>query len=488
MKRISFYCALLLSLYCSGIQAQSQDKLDLPPQFQIPQPDVKTESVSSNSDALLDDLMARAPKELGSSTMAKQLLSLLKQPVFPKLTPKIEFEIQKGIIVHPEWTVGDEMYRAAKANQKEMMAALLPKLTGGVDYGDRQVGTNPMTRSQKYDYRSSTAQMSLKQLLYDFGASWNMWKSSDMRAQAVAARVKVARSDLVLQAISAGLEEQRALLHTMWAPTLVEERQKFVNKVTERFDLGGGTIYEVAKAKAKLSEAMSAQRFNHQKHRSATLLKTQYGLSEGFVLPPLKITQVNHKTDIDDHPLMEEADFYVKSAELESTATASLALPRLALEANSSRRDFSGYSQNMNDSSVLVTLTYNFMSGGADSAKTDQAGARLAQAKSERMTKKMRLTVEVDRAFTEYKAYHDSMNDSKENLHAFMSMYLAQKELFELQRGNLMELANTEDDLSQAMKLFINNWIDYSISSYRLHHAQGDLLPLVGLYSNVAAE
>lgn len=475
-------------MYCSLIQAQTQKVPDLPPHFVAPKSDPKTQTLGSDSESLLNDLIARAPKDLGSSTMAKQLLTLLNQPMMKKLSPKQEFEIQKGVIVHPEWMVGDEMYRAAKANQKEMMAALLPKLTGGIDYGDRQVGSNPMTRSQKYDYRSSTTQMSLKQLVYDFGASWNMWKSSDMRAEAVAARVKIARSDLVLQAVSASLEEQRSLLQVMWSTTLVEERQKFVNKVTERFDLGGGTIYEVAKAKAKLSEAMSAQRFNQQKHRSALMLKSQYGLGQDFVLPPLKISQVKHQTDIDGHPLMEEADFYIKSAELESSATSALALPRLALEANATRRDFNGYNQNMNDSSVLLTLTYNFMSGGADSAKTDQAGARLAQAKSEKMAKMMRLSVDVDRAFTEHKAYYDSLNDAKENLHAFMSMYLAQRELFEMQRGNLMELANTEDDLSQAMKLFINNWIDYSISSYRLHHAQGDLLSLVGLYSKVALD
>jgi outer membrane protein TolC len=174
------------------------------------------------------------------------------------------------------------------------------------------------------------------------------------------------------------------------------------------------------------------------------------------------------------------------SAQLETGASSAMALPRFSLEANTSRRDINGYSNAINDNSVLLTMTYNFMAGGADMAKKDQAVARFGQARADYESRQLKLRVELDRSLREYKAHLGSMNDSRELLVSFTNMFLAQKELFELQRGSLAELANTEDDLSQATKNYINSWIDYSISAYRLHHANGSLLPLVGLYSTVS--
>jgi outer membrane protein TolC len=313
-----------------------------------------------------------------------------------------------------------------------------------------------------------------------------MWKSSDIRSKAVAERVKISRSELVLQALNASLEEQRALLHSSWTAVLMVERQKYVDKITERFDIGAGTIYDVAKAKAKLAEASSANRFNQQKHQSAQLLKSQFGLADNFRLPPLIVELNKIDKDIDQHPVIKEAKYYLDSAQLETSASSAMALPRFSLEANTSRRDINGYSNVINDNSVLLTMTYNFMAGGADMAKKDQAAARFGQARADYESRQLKLRVELDRSLREYKAHLGSMNDSRELLVAFNNMFLAQKELFELQRGSLTELANTEDDLSQATKNYINSWIDYSISAYRLHHANGSLLPLVGLYTTVS--
>lgn len=439
-----------------------------------------------SADQLLNQLIQRSPKGGGTPELVLQLLKSTDIRANPKLTPQLEFELQKGVIKHPDWMLGDELYRAAKANQKESFAALLPRLTGTMDYGQRQVGSNPLIRTQSYDFTAATAQLNFKQLLYDFGGSWDMWKSSDIRSKAVAERVKISRSELVLQALNASLEEQRALLHSSWTAVLMVERQKHVDRIIERFDIGAGTIYDVAKAKAKLAEATSANRFNQQKQQSAQLLKSQFGLSENFRLPPLIVELNKIDKDINQHPLIREAKYYLDSAQLETSASSAMALPRFSLEANTSRRDINGYSNVINDNSVLLTMTYNFMAGGADMAKKDQAAARFGQARADYESRQLKLRVELDRSLREYSAHLGSMNDSRELLLSFTNMFLAQKELFELQRGSLTELANTEDDLSQATKNYINSWIDYSISAYRLHHANGSLLPLVGLYTTVS--
>lgn len=440
---------------------------------------------ASEANQLLNQLLQRAPKDGSTPELVKQILKSTDIKANDKLNPQLEFDLQKGVIKHPDWLLGDELYRAAKANQKEMFAALLPRLTGTVDYGERQVGSNPIIRTQKYDYTAATTQLNLKQLVYDFGASWDLWKSSDIRSKAVAERVKVSRSELVLQAMTAALEEQRALLHLSWTSVLMLERQKYLDKINERFEIGAGTIYDVARAKAKLAEATSSNRFNQQKHQSARLLKSQYGLPEEFRLPPLVVNLKQIRQDLDTHPVLREARYYLDSAQLEASANSAMALPRISLEANTSRRDIAGYNYPMNDSSVLLTMTYNFMTGGAEGAKKDQAVARLGQARADYESRMLKMRVELDRSLNEYQAHLTSMRDARELLESFTGMYLAQKELFQLQRGSLTELANTEDDLSQATKNYINAWIDYSVSAYRLHHTNGTLLSLVGLYTTV---
>ena len=383
---------------------------------------------------------------------------------------------------HPDWQSPESSVKAAEGQKREAEAGMYPQVAGGVDYGRRGYGKNPLSGAREYAYNSTTSQVSLKQLLFDFGATDSAYKSAEDRQMATEARAAVTRSEVLLRAIASSIDAQRMEVHRLWLENFLRQREQTSEKITRRFELGAGTIYDIAKADIKLNEAKNQLREYEAKRRSAKIALAEYGLPEDFFIPTFLGPWVSGERFTPQvHPVIQEALALKNSALKDVEAGRARALPRLGLELSQTDRQYSDYGVKATDTSVLVTLSYNFYTGGADSARIAQAAARFDMASNEVEAKTKSVETLIRRTNEEMQLYQDAFDTRRAALDAANSSYLAAIQLFSLNRGSLVDLQRAEDDLSEKARQLIDHWFDGAQATYRLLHVKNQLLGWLGL-------
>lgn len=176
-----------------------------------------------------------------------------------------------------------------------------------------------------------------------------------------------------------------------------------------------------------------------------------------------------------EHPLMMEAQAFLESSELEVAAIKSSQSPIVQLEVSRNDRAFTASGGRSADYSTLVTLTHNFYSGGADTARSAQASARLGQARSELESKYKGLKTALLKSVSEANNSFESLALRKKGVDASSASFAATARLFEVSRGSLQDLQRAEDDLYDNVRQLIDNWFDASIAYYRYLHVSNAL-------------
>ena len=128
-----------------------------------------------------------------------KIAELIKRSVVPVpssegFSEAVRTPLAVAVMEHPNWTSAGVGVEYAQASADESRSALRPQITGGLDYGVRSYGANPLSGSSSIDYNSTTSQIGVKQLLYDGGAKLNTWKSAQKKVEAQTARSFIQQS------------------------------------------------------------------------------------------------------------------------------------------------------------------------------------------------------------------------------------------------------------------------------------------------------
>ncbi len=388
--------------------------------------------------------------------------------------------ILNAAVQHPDWSTSYSTIDFAKALADESKGALLPQFSGGVDYGNREFGNNPITRASATKYTSSSMQLNVRQLLYDGFSRWDAWKSSEKKAEAQSLRAEIQQSEVLFKLLEANLNKQRYELQKFWVIKFNEQRKKTAEKITKRYQLGASTIFDIARSELKTHDAgVSLEQINQQ-YKNALGVVQEFDLPANLNLPVIaeNISVSSHELDsiVANHPIIREATLLIDAVQLELTSAKSKRnTPQINLEVYRGARDFSGRSQNTYDSSLLVTLTHNIYSGGTDSAKLSQTNSKLQQAKDDLTSREKVIRTTLTRTTSEVNALFGSLKFRQMAVDSGLASFAATSKSFEVNRGNLTDFQRVEDDLNEKIKLLIDNWFDLSIAYFRHLHISNTL-------------
>lgn len=383
-------------------------------------------------------------------------------------------------IQHPDWSASYSSIDYANALAQENKGALLPQLTGGIDYGERQFGSNPITRSNDTQYTSTSMQLTIKQLLYDGFSRWDAWKSSEQKARAQELRAGIQQSEVIFKLLEANLNKQRFELQKYWLIKFNDQRKKTVEKITKRYAIGASTISDIARSELKTHDAGVSLAQTDQQYKNALGVFQEFDLPLDLNFPTVAELIPSTPEDLEkvvtEHPVIKESEQLIESARLElESAQSRRNAPQVNLEIYKGGRDFSGYPQRAMDSSVLLTLTHNIYSGGSDSAKLSQASSKLMQSQDDLNARRKAIRTTLVRSASEVNALAASLNHRKLSVESSIASFAANSKLFEINRGNLTDFQRVEDDLNDKVRQLIDNWFDLSIAYYRHLHVS-DLL------------
>ena len=435
---------------------------------------------------LLNELVQQESKNEQSSELIDSVLRIGRVVTLSPWVEKAE-EVPRATLSetlprHPRWNALNTTEALSGASVSQARSALLPQVTLNADYGRRITGSSPLSEAPRSNLLSTQAQIGLRQLLFDFGATWRLWRSSEQSAIASCLRTEYQRSEFLLETIEPIQNRQRTELLAYWSSVLLRQRDETVQMMKGRFEEGVGTIYDIARAELKRGELSRQQAdLSGQLSRLATQIRLN-GFESPPLLPVIWLPAADQTpSGFQDHPLIDEARRSVTAAELQALAATGRRYPQLSLDLSAGGQRYEGErSGTREDYSALVTLSYPLFDGGLSSARVDEALAKFKQAQLDLDQRLMTLSNLEAQALSDVSVQTELLLGSKQGLLSAVQSFSAAKELFRIKRADLQDLQRAEDELlSEGLRL-INSWFDLSLSTYRYLHLKGSLMPFLG--------
>lgn len=383
--------------------------------------------------------------------------------------------IRVAVATHPAIgaAIADVGYQSAGA--REAYAGYLPTVSGAGDFGYRRIGSS----SAVGDAKGSTSPgvgLTLRQLVFDFGATSNAYDAALSRETQAKADLAASRSEYAMRAISAYIDVLRMRSHQTLADRNKIARRTLFDQMRERARSGGGSEAEVTRAEARYIEA-EANAFTIGNR----LLAANSAFAEifGYDAPPILPLPFDPPVRNADRPLPDLLREYAPAQAREAARTAAerdaesakaRGLPRVNAEFSYSRREYDTvFGPRMgNDASAGLTLRYDFYNGGADAARAEQSAQRAGRAALEYELVRRQFEHSLAQARADVKSTADMVDARIRSAKAAVRSMEAVNEQFQFNRGSLLDAIKTQEELYAAGKDMIDALSERFLARYRL--------------------
>ena len=416
----------------------------------------------------------------------------------------LEQAVAHTLDTNPEIRIAFNRFKAREEQVNQAIAGYMPTIDISGGYGWEQTNS-PSTRRKAgqgdvdnegvIELERGEAGFSIKQMLFDgfytssevdrysFEASAEQWAlfaaAEDMALDVAKVYVNYIKSEQVLT-----LAEKNLLSH-----------QDIYAQIKERTDSGLGSIADLSqitgrRARANANVISAKNNFYDARAQFVRVVEKQpedliVPVPDDDMIPEDLITSV--KLAQDNHPILKSATSDINAAKNERESALSNYYPKLSLELDGNWNNdldgedgFNQFSQNVgghsNDLVAMVRIKYNLFSGGKDRAREKEASYKIGEAKEIR-ERAYRLVVEgVSLAWNAYELLVPQKMYIQEHVVAAKDTQVAYSQQFNLGQRTLLDLLDTENELFEARKDYLEAEYDEILSEYRILNATGRLL------------
>ncbi|MDB5642631.1 MAG: outer rane efflux protein [Hyphomicrobiales bacterium] len=384
--------------------------------------------------------------------------------------------VRAAVATHPAIGSAIADVAAQEAGSREAYAGFLPTITGSGDAGYRSYGVNASTAAGVQKSRAPSVGLTLRQLVFDFGATSSAYDASLARQTQSQADLAAARGDYTMRAIAAYVDVMRMRSHNTLAEQNVSARQSLLDQVRERSRSGGGSDSEVTRAEGRHTEAQ-ANAASVANRLSAA--ESQFAEIFGREPPALMPMPVDPPIKNADRPLPELLLAYAPAQSRQSARDAAdrdadalkyRALPRVNLELSHSRREWDGLSigRSGSDTTAVLALRYDFYSGGADKARAEAAAFKAGRAALEYELVRRQFERALAQARADVTSTASIQDARIRAAKAAVKSMEAVNEQFQFNRGSLLDAIKTQEELYAAGKDMVDAVADRFLARYRL--------------------
>jgi adhesin transport system outer membrane protein len=410
------------------------------------------------------------------------LLSLLPSSSYAQVQ-SLSATAQQALNTHPEVLARWHAYAAAKNEREVASGGLKPRvdLTAGV-------GRERLTESgQQQSFGRNSAALTLTQLLYDgqakrnevqrfqFLSSVRLYEIYDT-AENVALETSRAFFDVLRYRKLLTLAEDNYVQHKL----VFEQLQVKVNAgVARRVDL------EQANGRLALAETNLITETSNLHDVSARFQRVtgafpakemEIGVTLERDLPP-NITSAL-RAAIGRHPALRAAIENVRSADAAAKIQQGAYHPRLDFRLRGERdHNLDGNAiGTRRDNAAELVLSWNLFNGGSDQSRVRQYADLLNQARDERDKACIDVRQNLTIAYNDARKLHEQLAHLDQHQISVDKARQAYRKQFEVGQRTLLDVLDTENELLQARRAFINAEYDLQIAWARAHAGYGDLV------------
>lgn len=411
--------------------------------------------------------------------------------------------IKAAIINSPDLKISKADYESSVQNTKQAKAGYLPALDlvamggrQGVDYGSQTVGVGSYTvQPGKVDTNLLGAQISAKQLLYDFGKTSGNIENFENQSYAFKASLQQSISNKIYKVKKAYYELlfNNALVEVNKENIILNEQQ--LNRSKRYFEAGIRTKVDITDAQVNLIQAqLDLQNTSYEVQLSLVDLKKEIGID-------------NDKEDYNKEIFVQKPE---SNNVYDSLSKLILPISAYKEEAYTNRAELEQYTQLLNSAKSVykqvdgnyyptlyangnylvqdvdedafapetqwkatISLEWNLYSGGSTDAQTEEARIVIMRAKADLENARLRIQKEVNNAYI-------LVNKQLDNTRLTESLSIASKEKFgQVQKRYEYGLADYIE-LQQARQSYIDSKARLAQSYYEYYKAMALLDQSVG--------
>lgn len=442
-------------------------------------------------------------RQLKRSAMALAIGAMLLPGVGSSQT--LEQAVAHTLDTNPDIRIAFNRFKAREEQVSQAYAGYMPTVDISGGYGWEQTNS-PSTRRKAglgdvdsdgvIELTRGEAGFSIKQMLFDGFYTSSEVDRYSFEASADQWALFAAAEDIALDVANVYINYIRAEQVLTLAEKNLQSHKDIYDQIKQRTDSGLGSIADLSQITGRLARAnanvMSAK--NNFYDAKAQFIRIVEKEPENLIVPvpddDMLPADLNSSIQIaqDNHPVLKSAASDITAAEYERSSAQSNYYPKLTLELggnwNNDIDGEDGYSpiasQNVgghsNDLVAMVRVKYNLFAGGKDVAREKEAAYKLGEAKEIRQRAYRQVVEGVNLAWNAYELLEPQKMYIRDHVVAAKDTQVAYSQQFNLGQRTLLDLLDTENELFEARKDYLEAEYDEIISEYRILNATGKLL------------
>lgn len=405
--------------------------------------------------------------------------------------------VADSIQAHPEILEQVHVFRQADRDRDIAVSGWRPSVDLQASTGQYRT-ESPFTQNILREYNSNRAELSLTQNLFNGFDTTYQQEQTEARLRSALFEIFDTADNIALDVVQAYVDVLRQHKLVELADKNVSNHERILAQIRERSESGVGRRSELQQTEGRVARAhasLIAQQNNLQdaESRLHEVLGRYVVVSrlQDPELPQHPGRTLDELIDLalQNHPAIKVASFNVEAALADSSRARSNNYPKLDLQlAKEIGNDISGLDGNLDETRVVLNLSYNLYRGGADRATErkkisavhqNQEFARKVQ---RQVINTLRLAWAADQSLQQQMSFLEAhIEKSRETVESY-------GEEFFIGQRDLIDLLNAENELNSAQNQHANAFYDAMGARYRILEGIGILFPALDLEVSVGED
>ncbi|RYU68290.1 agglutination protein [Aliivibrio finisterrensis] len=395
----------------------------------------------------------------------------------------LEQAISQTLTTNPEVKKAYNSYLSFVADSESVSGNYLPSIDLDAGIGYEQI--NPADGNDT-DLTRKDATLSLTQLIWDGSNTINDMDRTEAESESARLQLMSLAENKALDVSQVYLDAVKATEILALSESNLAIHKKIYKDIKKRATSGIGSTADVSQVEARIARAhgnlLAAQNNLFDTHTVFTQIVGSppqaliYPRADANTLPLSQ--QEGIERAFEYHPVILTAQSDIKAAKYQYAQSKSTNYPTFSFEAAQTwRDDAGGIEGNSDEFSAMIRMRYNLYNGGSDSAQSDKSAYQLNMAKDLRDSAYRN----VEEGFRLSWSALDLTLQQKEfladHVDAASDTVIAYEKQYRIGKRTLLDLLNTENELFEARKSYLDAHYAEQFAKYRVLHATGTLLP-----------
>lgn len=394
----------------------------------------------------------------------------------------LEQAIATTITSNPDIKSSFNEFKSYVESNNVSSGAYLPSLDLDAGIGYERIDRES---SNTTEYTRKEAILTLTQLLWDGSSTLNDIDRTAAEAESMRYQLIADAQDIALQVADVYLNAVKAHEVLQLSERNLAVHKKIYKDIKRRVDSGIGSTADLSQVEARIANAhsnlLAAQNNIFDVHTQFTKLVGQ--TPQALIYPradedsiPLTLEEATQTAE-ENHPVLKVAAADVLAAKYQFKQSKGTNYPTFSIEASHGLYDDAdGQEGRRDETTAMLRMRYNLFNGGSDAAEQDRMAYQLNKAKDLRDSSFRNVAEGLRLSWSALDLTLQQKEFLSDNVDSTTDTVIAYEKQYRIGQRTLLDLLNTENELFEARKSYLDAKYDEQYAKYRVLNATGTLL------------